>query len=352
MMNKRLVHLVFISLLALPLFGWTQSPGICNVKFDADASKYFPNAIDKGTDAMEALCQITQEGGLSNNELNATLLEFHQVLQQEANTIMPSLSEYLDFYRSPLIEVEGRQLKGMLPYRQNDQPDLLTVNSITLSKQGNGDPIYKEIPQVKAQACFDDDTCWLALAKYMDILFKVYNPLRLEGIKNSETFLTARDKIWTQYIAESRAQTPLGITLTSVLYEITYGKEEHNFKSPPNVQWFAMRPNLLYENVSGADDGDQIRGTIAFEVVGFNYWKDKCFGYACGASVTINYADRGGVEDKGYGLMFHFDNTYSIGVSKFGSESGVFLTVDLLEFFKDKKESFKDYKDKYRKLAQ
>lgn len=351
-MNKRLVHLIFISLLVFPLFGWAQSAGICNVKFDPDASKYFPNAIAKGTDAMEAICQITQESGLSKNELHATLMEFHQVLQQEADAVMPSLSEYLDFYHSPLIEVVGGQLKGMRPYINDDRPDPLTINSITLLKQGRGDLISKQVPQDKAQACLDDDTCWSALAKYIDTLSKVYNPLRLNGIKNTEKFLTARDKIWTEYIAESRAQTPLGIALTSVLYEYTYGKNEHDFKSPPNVQWFAMRPNVLYENVSGAVDGDQMRGTVALEVVGFNYWKDKCFGYACGASVTVNYAYRGGVEDKGYGLMFHLDNTYSVGVSKFGSESGVFFTIDLLELFKDKKASFDDYKDKYRKLAQ
>ena len=105
------------------------------------------------------------------------------------------------------------------------------------------------------------------------------------------------------------------------------------------------QPSLLYENVSAAEDGHQVRGTTVLEVVGFNYWEEACLGYACGASITVNFVDRGSVENKGYEPMFHFDNTYSIGVSKFGSKPGVFFAIDLLELFKDKKASFEQYKD-------
>ncbi|WP_339890497.1 hypothetical protein [uncultured Alteromonas sp.] len=350
-MNKRLVNLIFITVFGFPLSVWAQTPATCNVGFDPNASTYFAESLDEAKEAMESLCKAIQGDGISEDELHDTLLSFHLALRQDANAAMPAISEYLDIYLTPLFDVRGDVATGMIPNSKIDRPDELTVNSITLFKQGRGLRIDKDIPQVDAQACFDDNACWAAFHLYMGILADVYNPLRAEPIQLALTLLTLKDKEWTDYIKESRAQTPLGIGLTTVLYEAFYGKQEHDFKSPPKVQWFAMRPNLLYESVSTADDGDQVRGTIALEVIGFNYWQDACFGYACGASITVNYADRGGVQDEGYGLMFHFDNTYSIGVSQFGSESGVFFTIDLLELFKDKKASFDQYKDKYREMG-
>lgn len=143
------------------------------------------------------------------------------------------------------------------------------------------------------------------------------------------------------------------IALTSYLYEMRYGKSEHDFQSPPKVQWFALCPAVLIENVSDAADGQQLQESLALEIIGFNYWQETCFNLACGASLIVNYSDRAGVEDVGWGAMFHIDNSYSFGITvhDFDDQNvGFFVTADLLKLFQDKKTSFRQYEDDYRHI--
>lgn len=159
-----------------------------------------------------------------------------------------------------------------------------------------------------------------------------------------------KDKEWMKFIDESRSQTFIDIATTSFIYEWRYGNGEHDFQSPPEVQWFVLHPSVLIENVSNAEDGQQLQESLALEVIGFNYWNEKCFGFACGASLIVNYTDRENVDDTGWGVMLHADNSYSFGFTRHGGDSGFFVTVDLLKLFQDKKSSFQQYKDKFRSL--
>ena len=118
------------------------------------------------------------------------------------------------------------------------------------------------------------------------------------------------------------------------------------------MQWFALHPSVIIENVSEAVDGQELQESLALELIGFNYWKDGCFNTACGASLIASYADREGIEGLGWGVMFYADNAYSFGVTKHGNDAGFFINVDLLKLFQDKKKSFQQYKNKYRSLSQ
>ncbi len=351
-MNK--LHILTMALIVLPLSVLANKPDYCNPTFDDGADIYFAESLDEAKGALSGICNALANDGVTEKELNYTLASFHQELQKEAVKVMPQLSEYLYIFDVPLFEVHGDIATGMIPDFIPHIPDSMKpnlVDKITFYYQSKDDRVDVNVPKAEAQLCFDDNDCSKALTAYMDILKEVYNPLSAQPLKLTFEFLTIKEKEWTTYIEEARSQTFIDIAVTSVLYEWKYGKGEHDFRSPPRVQWFALRPNVLIENVSGAVDGDQVKESLALEVIGFNYWEDACFGYACGTSLIVNYADRNGVEDKGWGLMFHVDNSYSFGVTKHGDEAGFFVTVDLLKLFQDKKSSFNDYKKKYRSLS-
>ena len=73
-----------------------------------------------------------------------------------------------------------------------------------------------------------------------------------------------------------------------------------------------------------------------------NWWKQKI-----GFSVVSTYKDKAETNDVSIGLMFHIDNAYSFGFTHRGSnDNGIFLNVDLLEFFGDKTKMYKKYKSK------
>lgn len=351
-MNKLLI--LTIALIISPLSVIADTPDYCNPTFDDGADVYFAESLDEAKDALSGICNALVNEGMTEKELIDTLATFHQQLQKDAIKVMPQLSDYLYVYDAPLFKVQGNIATGMVPDYIPDKPDPMNpniVDKITFYYQGAGDRTEVDVPKADAQSCYDDDKCSKALIAYMDILKDVYNPLSAGPLGLTLEFLTLKDKEWKTYIEEARSQTFIDIAVTSFLYEWKYGKGEHDFRSPPRVQWFALRPNVLIESVSGADDGDQVKESLALEVIGFNYWQDACFGYACGTSMIVNYADRNGIEDTGWGLMFHIDNSYSFGVTKHSGEEGFFITVDLLKLFQDKKSSFDDYKKKYRSLG-
>lgn len=338
----------------LPLSSIAETPAYCRATFDDSVKTYFANSLDKAKDALSGICKAVDKDGVTEKDLNNTLLAFHFQLQQEAVIAMPLLKEHLSIFDKPLLGVEGDVATGMIPGFIVDYPDPLdpsVIGGILFYYQGNGQRVDAQVPKEKAESCNNDDACSKALLAYMKILKDVYNPLSAQPLILTYEFLTLKDKEWTNYIEEARSQTFVDIAVTSLFYELAYGKGEHDFRSPPKVQWFALRPNILIENISGARDGDQIKESFALEIVGFNYWQDACFGLACGASLIVNYSDRNGVEDTGWGFMVHVDNSYSFGVTKHSGEIGLFVTVDLLKFFQNKKLSYDSYKEKFISLG-
>lgn len=351
-MNK--LYVWAFALLALPLSVLAETPVYCTATFDDGAKTYFANSLDEAKDALSGICKAIDKDGVTEKDLHDTLLTFHLQLKQDAVKAMPQLADHLSIFDKPLLEVKGDVATGMLPEFIVEYPNPLdpsVIGGISFYYQGNGQRVDDQVPQVNAESCIKDDMCNSAFLAYMKILKDVYNPLSAKPLKLTYDFLTLKDKEWKTYIEEARSQTFVDITVTSWVYEWKYGKGEHDFRSPPKIQWFALRPNVLIENVSAAVDGDQVKESLALEIIGFNYWQDACLGLACGASLIVNYSDRNGVEDRGWGLMFHVDNSYSFGVTKHSGEIGLFMTVDLLKLFQDTKSSFNNYKEKYSSLG-
>ena len=353
MIKKQIFFILAIAVFSFNLNA-QQLPAACaEPEFDEAATQNFPESITAAKDAYKLICSGDPAAGVTADQLNAVFTKLHLQLMKDAKTKLPIVAPHLEIYRDPLLVLVGNEVIGMVPYHITEPTlDSLGIEKLVLYKQGLGPQIDHEVPKDIAQNCYSKATsCWPSFTGYMDILKKVYAPLGIKPLVLAEKVITLKDEQWTQYIEESRSQTLLDIAFTTFAYEFKYSKQPDMFSSPPRVQWFFMHPSVTIENVSNAIDGDESKEALALEVLGFNYWQDACFGYACGASLIVNYADRNGIDDRGWGVMFHVENSYSFGVTKHGGETGVFITVDLLKLFQDKKSAFKQYQEKFRKLG-
>ena len=353
-MNKWLITLILLTVL-MPVKVFATNLEVCNPTFDDAAGRYFDEQLKSAKKSLETICKnISKQDSITEAELNDTLKTFHNDIQSQAATLLPDLKSYLYLYDAPLFESRGDIETVMMPGIVWVQPDIMDpnrVDKIILYYQGNGRRHDVSTSKEVGQACFDSNSCADILTAYIGLLKDVYRPLSDGPLRKTLDFLTNKEKEWESFIEESRSQTFVDIAVTSWLYDKMYDNGEHDFKSPPKVQWFSLHLSPIIENVSAAIDGDQFKESLALEVIGFNKWKDGCFGVACGASFIVNYTDRNGVDDTGWGLMFHVDNSYSFGVTKHGGDTGIFITVDLLKLFQDKKSAFDDYKKKYRDKA-
>jgi hypothetical protein len=131
----------------------------------------------------------------------------------------------------------------------------------------------------------------------------------------------------------------------------TYMEHDHisqnRLVGPMPRQWFVIHPSLVVENVSNADDGDELAPAIAMEWIGINWWDKETspIGYPIGVSLSSVYSDRSSAEDIGHGLMFHFDNSFSLGITDHDGDTGIYVTVDVLNLLAEKKQRINHYKD-------
>lgn len=153
---------------------------------------------------------------------------------------------------------------------------------------------------------------------------------------------------WDRYFKDSRYQNSLGIALTTLMEKKHFDKD--HLVGPPKRQWHAIQPGVVIENVSDAEDGENVEYSLAMEWIGVNWWEDSIIGIPLGVSLVSIYADRSTINDVGHGVMFHFDNKYSVGISDHDGESGVFVTMDLLKLFMDKKKNLVTYREKIHSI--
>jgi hypothetical protein len=143
---------------------------------------------------------------------------------------------------------------------------------------------------------------------------------------------------WRNFIDNARYQTPLDVWFTTLLQGDRFNGKD--LVGPPNVQWFLLRPTIVYEHLDDVETGNKDEISLAVEWAGVNFWR-----YGFGLSATSTYRDQKDVSPASIGLTFHIKNKYSFGVShrKDGGNS-LFFNIDLLEWFGENKEKYKKYK--------
>jgi len=157
-------------------------------------------------------------------------------------------------------------------------------------------------------------------------------------------------KSWDRYFEEARSQTLWDAALTTKLEEDYLTQDK--LVGPMQRQWFLVHPSLVIENVSDAIDGEETQQGLAVEWVGVNWWNKETspVGIPIGVSLASIYSSRPTVDDSGHGVMFTFNNSFSIGWAKHDDEDGLYVSVDFLGLLTAKKERWSDYKDKIKEL--
>lgn len=229
--------------------------------------------------------------------------------------------------------------------------DSWDFNSLVLSEfSEDGEASFSAIDPASS---FDDqckDTtspgCKIAVAQGKALMLNWSKAKVLTSIVSSEVYLKVaqsireKDKLWNTYLYDSKPMYPLDHFFT----DMWNAKEDIGFPKPPRKQYFVIHPTVSLEYASAATDGQQLKPVLLVEVLGINWWnlEDRphkgipLLNAFSGISLTASYADRAGVKDNGYGALFTFNNVYSIGVSRYGTETAVSVSMDLANLFRDR----------------
>jgi hypothetical protein len=154
-------------------------------------------------------------------------------------------------------------------------------------------------------------------------------------------YLNIVEQDWEDFYQKSRSQTLVERMLNSYFWR--KDKKPGEFLRPPDSQWILLHPSVVIENVSDALEGNQTEVGIMLEMLGWNKWRrDKWYQLSGGSLVTV-YTDRAKIDDWGYGVALHFGNVYTLGAVDHDGDTGIFISMDVLELFKDKKAYIDSY---------
>ncbi len=254
---------------------------------------------------------------------------------------------------SLLVGIERRQFPDVALFRR----DAWEQVKMNLPKY---DPSFRDLDIGSAM---DDDckepasplcTTTLTQGKQTMLYWKLATNLTFTGssatINALATQVANNDALWNRYLYDSKPMLPLDFILTDSFERKRSKSDQYleGFREPPVRQWFVLHPSAAMEYVSVAEDGQQFKPILIVELIGVNYWDSKrrlinapLLRTFSGASLIVNYADRAGLKDTGVGALFTFNNFYSIGVTRYESETGVSISLDLANLYREK------YKSKY-----
>ena len=323
---------------------FAQTAAACNESITAPL---FPTTVKAAIAARKEIC-AQQQAGLTPEIVDRIAAATFDAARQDVNQVFGPLMPYFEGWFSLKKDITGDKVSyyrysAILEESRSQGQDTLFLLTGQQFMVETPVPLFA---QCKVAGGLD---CVGAANQLAAVLNAVTAPIRQQNIQLAYDYVFELDARWDRYITEARHQTILDIAATSWIYDVKTTTTD-SFTAPPAMQLFMFHPAVLIENVGGAVDGDQIQEALALEVLGVNWWdkhNSPC-GIPCGLSAIVTYADRQMIDDKGYGLMLTLDNKYSVGVTRHGSESGVFITVDLLKLFQDKKSQFAKWQDQLK----
>ncbi|MGB5326892.1 MAG: hypothetical protein WBO58_01585 [Gammaproteobacteria bacterium] len=208
---------------------------------------------------------------------------------------------------------------------------------------------YKVISNVnscnaKASELKSEATCKEAIEEFVAIYNDAQGFHSLYTSKVTGSQLDEIEANWASFLDYSKSQTVLELFLNGQIYK---NSESAQFRNPPSYQLVFLHPGVVIENVSEASDGQETEEALILDIVGFNNWTQDEWYFPSGLSYGLVYKDRKDIEDWGHALSFYFKSKYVLGITDHDGERGYFVSIDLLELFKDKKKTFDTYKKNF-----
>lgn len=210
-----------------------------------------------------------------------------------------------------------------------------------------------EGPQCSAYVNRKDMIVVISLAKDLagystrERLYEHLAESRIANKKWAAYFDDARFQWWWEVWANGLAMVKSGDCdedKTTVMRE--------GFCSVPDSQMILFHPDIALSYVDGAESSDEMKGVFMVELFGRNSWdwaEDGTMQNARGWSVVAVHTDLNAKSDWGYGLMYHYRNRYSFGLTSTEGEVGVLLSVDLSDKLFERKAKYKNYLQEAKK---
>jgi hypothetical protein len=207
----------------------------------------------------------------------------------------------------------------------------------------DGDPILPSNAEDCREAAENvkaGSTCREVLEEFSQLYTYAHSMVEQRGAIAFSKNVAALTQEWDNFLKYAHAQTLLELTLNSYFYR---KHEQPVFRSPPDRQIILLHPNVVLESVDAALEGNQTKEAFMIEMIGMNWWRERPWYVPSGGSLVTLYSDRSGVSDIGYGLAIHFQGVYTFGYAFHDSNGGIFISVDLLKLFQDKKKIIEKY---------
>ena len=227
----------------------------------------------------------------------------------------------------------------LLPYVDSKLVGPVDLQYRLLNTKGNPNQIAFSLNSQQNQHCVskvnDADDCIMVFNELEIVTKKLSVFQRYHTSKEFEAYTALKKEEWDKFSDNSRFMTFVDVAFTSWVYRKRLSLS-NDLNSPPPYQLFAFRPSFIYEHLNDAPNGAKDELGIAVEWVGFNAWDWKV---PIGVSLTTVYADRASVKSVGHGLMFHFNNDFSIGWANRGDgDNSFYVNFEFKDWFGDKQD--------------
>lgn len=191
------------------------------------------------------------------------------------------------------------------------------------------------------------DDCAEVFRDFNVISNKVSAVQRNETVKEHLKFVKSNNKAWDVFDNDSRFQTPFDILATAFVFR-DHMRQSKRIVTPPPYQVFALRPSLVYEHIESLPAGERDDFSLAMEWAGINAWD---WSMPLGVSIASVYTDREGVDSIGHGLMFHINNSFTVGYVDRDQGSSIFFNIEFNQWWgeTETKGSNKKYKSALNK---
>ena len=309
-----------------------------DVKANAKAMQGWPTAATLATDIAERYCS----GVLPTERVSAELFAFLVTTSQELQAM--GIDQKIFPFRAELEKAKpGIDAGAHIPSMPQVPPAFGAGISF-----GDADVMVADVSACdKALAAarvphrIQSKDCGELLLHYKDIYAPVHHLIQRAYAREVKTYLDGIAQRWDDFLTKSRSQTALELAVNSYLWR--GDKTSGMFLEPPERQWVLLHPSVVLEYVDKAVDGNRSEEGLMIEVIGMNWWQNDKWYQPSGASYALVYSDRAGLSDWANGIAVYFGNKYVLGATRRDGNTGYFISVDLLELYKDKKKTLGEY---------
>lgn len=184
----------------------------------------------------------------------------------------------------------------------------------------------------RSAACAVTQSTVEGLLRGAHLVVRAFTPLQAAAIQAAAARAATRDARWRSYFADARSQYPWELYVNSLVYESRV-RSNLGISGPPNWQWIVLHPDAGMQYVRSAAAGDRFKPALVLELLGYNRWSwggDHKPHNAWGASLVRTYADTVSVPSGAWGVAVHYNNKYTLTLSRHDGKTGILLSADLL----------------------